>query len=303
MNILVTGGAGYIGAELVNKLVENSAISTITVYDNLARKNFGFFTNYSFDKSKIEFIEGDLLDSRKLRKALKNKAIVYHLAALTDKNPLLDSHSFEQVNHWGTSELVNAVEESDVEKLIYLSSTAVYGTSENIVTEQTEPHPDTFYATSKLRGEEQVKRLLDTKKCFILRVANVYGYSPCLRFDGVINKFMFDANFKGRISIMGNGRQYRNYIHIDNVISSLQKFIDVEAESGVYNLVDKNLQVLDIVEILQEIYSGLEFIFINQHLKIKDLQVANESKLSEYIHIESSNLIDDLREFKANFSF
>lgn len=303
MNILVTGGAGYIGAELVSKLEENQAVSKIIVYDNLARKNFGFFTNYAFNKSKVEFIEGDLLDSRKLRKAIKNIDIVYHLAALTDKNPLLDSHSFEQVNHWGTSELINAVEESDVKKVIYLSSTAVYGTSENMVNEQTEPHPDTFYATSKLRGEEQVRRLFDTKKCYILRLANVYGYAPCLRFDGVINKFMFDANFKNRISIMGNGRQYRNYIHIDHVVSTLQKFIEVEPESGLFNLVDKNLQVLDIVEILQEIYPGLEFIFINQHLKIKDLQVAPESKLAEFIHVESSNLIDDLKEFKGNFSF
>lgn len=303
MNILVTGGAGYIGAELVSKLEENPEVDKITVYDNLTRKNFGFFTNYAFKKSKVEFIEGDLLDSRKLRKAIKNIDIVYHLAALTDKNPLLDSHSFEQVNHWGTSELINAVEESDVKKVIYLSSTAVYGTSQDLVNEQTEPHPDTFYATSKLRGEEQVRRLFDTKKCYILRLANVYGYSPCLRFDGVINKFMFDANFKNRLSIMGNGRQYRNYIHIDNVVSTLQKFIHIDAESGLFNLVDKNLQVLDVVEILQEIYPGLEFIFINQHLKIKDLQIANESKLAEYIHVESSNLIDDLKEFKDNFSF
>lgn len=303
MNILVTGGAGYLGAELVNKLEKNPLVNKIKVYDNLTRKNVGFFTGYTFNHAKIEYIDGDLLDSRKLKKAIKDCDIVYHLAALTDKNSLLDSHSFEQINHWATSELVNSVEESNVKKLIYLSSTAVYGTSEEILNEQSEPHPDTFYASSKLRGEEQVKRLFGSKKCYILRVANVYGYSPCLRFDGVINKFMFDANFKNRISIIGNGRQYRNYIHIDSVSEILQSFLKVTPESSVFNLVDKNLQVLDIVEVLQEMYHGLEFIFINQHLKIKDLQLSNESKLSAYIKIQSSSLIDDLNEFKKHFSF
>ncbi len=305
MNVFVSGGAGYIGSELVNKLAQDKDVTKVIVYDNLARKNYNFFTSYAFDKSKIEFLEGDLLDSRKMRQALKGIDIVYHLAALTDKNPYIDSHIFEQVNHWGTSELINVIEEStSVQKVIYLSSVAVYGSGETVFTEQHIPNPDSFYATSKWRGEEQVKRLFETKKCYIVRVGNVYGYSPCLRIDGVINKFMFDANFKNKISIIGNGRQYRNYIHIDVVSETLAKFLTIQADSDTFNLVDKNLQVLDVVEILQELYPRLEFIFINQHLKIKDIQVATtDVKLSQYIHIESTNLIDDLSDYKSNFSF
>lgn len=303
MNVFVSGGAGYIGSELVNKLTQNPDITKVVVYDNLSRKNFNFFTSYAFDKSKIEFIEGDLLDSRKLRLALKNIDIVYHLAALTDKNPLIDSHVFEQVNHWGTSELINAIEETEIQKVIYVSSTAVYGSGSELFTEESFPNPETFYATSKWRGEEQVKRLFETKKCYIVRLGNVYGYSPCSRIDGAINKFMFDANFKNKISIIGNGRQYRNYIHIDLVSEVLCKFLSIDSDSDSFNLVDKNLQVLDIVEILQGLYPRLEFIFINQHLKINDIQVSTNSKLSQFIHVEGTNLFDDLIDFKSNFSF
>lgn len=304
MNVFVSGGAGYIGSELVNKLAQIKEIDKVIVYDNLARKNYNFFTSYAFDKSKITFIEGDLLDSRKLRSALKDVDVVYHLAALTDKNPRIDSHIFEQVNHWGTSELMNVIEESSVQKVIYLSTTAIYGSGEFIFSEANSPNPETFYATSKWRGEEQVKRLFNTKKCYIVRVGNVYGYSPCLRIDGVINKFMFDANFKNKISILGNGRQYRNYIHIDVVSQTLSKFLTINPDSDTFNLIDKNLQVLDVVEILQELYPRLEFIFINQHLKIKNIQIStSDVKLSQYIHIEGTNLIDDLSDYKSNFSF
>jgi UDP-glucose 4-epimerase len=69
-----------------------------------------------------------------------------------------DSHVYEQVNHWGTAELVYAVEESNVKKFIYTSSSGVYGSSSGAVDETTIPNPKTFYAISKLRGEEHVRR-------------------------------------------------------------------------------------------------------------------------------------------------
>ena len=229
--------------------------------------------------------------------------MVYHMAALTDKNPSIDSHLFEQVNHWGTSELINAIEESQVSKVVYASSLAVYGEGAEIFNEDTEPNPRSFYATSKWRGEDQVKRLFQKKKCYILRIGNVYGNSPCMRFDGVINKFMLDAHYKGRIQIHGNGRQLRSYIHITKVVDVLAQVMQFDQPSDVYNLIDKNLQVLDIVETMQEIYPQLEFIFINQHLKIEDLQVEIDGKLNKLIFASASNLLDDLKAFKSQFSF
>src|SRR5262245_45995294 len=104
MNILVTGGAGYIGAELVYRLAQQEDVTSILVYDNLTRDNFNLFISHShrINNSKVKFEMGDLLDSRKLRKVLKNIDVVYHLAARVDAPySNVDSHVFEQVNNWG----------------------------------------------------------------------------------------------------------------------------------------------------------------------------------------------------------
>ena len=112
-----------------------------------------------------------------------------------------------------------------------------------------------------------MRRLQSKKNALILRCANVYGYSRSMRFDAVINRFMFDANFTGRIQIHGNGKQFRAFIHVNVLIKALIGCLLQEVPSGTYNAVDKNLQILDIVNVLKEIYPMLEFIFINSRVK------------------------------------
>src|SRR5690606_282429 len=142
--------------------------------------------------------------------------VVYHLAAKVN-TPYVnsDGHSYEQVNHWGTAELVYAVEESDVQKFIYASSASVYGSSSKVRNEAHPPNPRTIYAISKFRGEEQVARLMDTRETYILRCGNVYGYNKSVRFEMVINQFMFNANYNRRISIHGTGKQQRAFVNIN----------------------------------------------------------------------------------------
>lgn len=306
MNVLVTGGAGYIGSELVYQLAQQSDVKKVVVYDNLSRDNFNLFTSQSnkIQNSKITFEYGELLDSRKLQKTLKNIDIVFHLAGkVAPAYADIDSHIFEQVNHWGTAELVYAVENSKVKKLIHLSSTAVYGASKLPLTEDAIPNPRSFYGTSKLRGEEHVQRLSSKLNCISLRCGNVYGFSPAIGFETVINKFMFDAHFKNRISIHGNGNQARGFIHIDKVVETLIQTAKKEIPSGVYNLSDKNIEILDLVDVLKEIYPSLEFIFINQHLSMRDLRVSPESKLTSFIKLNDTSLKDELLAFKDKFSF
>jgi UDP-glucose 4-epimerase len=307
MNVLVTGGAGYIGSQLVQTLASNPSIHKIIVYDNLTRDNYNFFLNpdKKIAGNKIAFVHGDILDTRKLRKALTGIDAVYHLAArVSTPFSNTDSHFYEQVNHWGTAELVYAIEESKtVKQLIYLSSTSVYGSSKEEVSEETVPNPKTFYSVSKLRGEEHVRRMFPKLTTHIIRCGNVYGYSPAMRFDAVVNRFVFDAHVNNRISIHGSGKQHRSFIHVNKVAQVLNEIVTTAVPSGVYNLSDKNLEVLDLRDALKDIYPTMEFIYINQHLELRELKVKAESLLSKYIPLPPSDLATELKEFKAQFAF
>jgi len=305
MTILITGGAGYIGAELAYALAENHGVKKIMVYDNLSRGNYNLFLGKKINNKKIQFIAGDVLDSRKIHQVLKGVDIVYHLAAkVSTPYANIDSHFFEQVNHWGTAELIYAIEQSPVKKLIFMSSAAVYGAGHDMVDESTAPNPNSHYAISKSRAEEHVKRLFNKPiETIILRCGNVYGYSKSMRFDAVINKLMFEANFNGRISINGNGRQFRSFIHIDKVTHILSQLLSNNIPSGIYNLSDKNLEIMQLVDTLKEIYPNLEFLFINQHLQMNEIRVNPASKLYSHIPLPSSQLLDELKAFKENFSF
>jgi len=306
MNILVTGGAGYIGTELVDKLIERSDVEKVVVYDNLSRHNFNLFLHpKQKNHHKLQFIKGELLDSRGLKMALKNIDVVYHLAArVTTPFANAEAHLYEQINHWGTAELVYAVEESSVKQFIYVSSAGVYGSSDQAVDEDVPPNPKTFYAISKLRGEEHVNRLSDKMETYIFRCGNVYGYSRSMRFDAVINKFVFEANFEKRITIHGNGDQSRSFISIDLLSAALSNVPGSTLKGGTYNLVDRTLMVMDIVDELKQLLPDLEFILINQHLSLSQLKIkANESVNTQLGIARTASFREELQEFLARFSF
>ncbi|MDP4266901.1 MAG: SDR family oxidoreductase [Bacteroidota bacterium] len=304
MRVLITGGAGYAGYELVMNLAQNKLVEEIIIYDNLSRKNYNLFITNKIKNNKINLVRGELLDSRNLKKVLQGIDVVYHLAAkVTTPFSSEEPQLFEQVNHWGTAELVYAVENSDVKRFIYLSSSSVYGETDNIADYNTIPNPKTFYGISKLRGEEHVKRLSDKIDTYILRCGNIFGYSPGMRFDAVINRFMFEANFTNRISIMGNGNQYRAFIHIDKVANVLSGLINAELYSGIYDLVDRNLNILEIAQTIKEIYPDMEMIFVNQHLSLRELKVNKDPRLKNLYSIPDKSFIDELKEFKEKFAF
>ncbi len=306
MKVLVTGGAGYMGTELINLLVANDSVEQVIIYDNLSRLNYNLFLGLKLQKhAKLTFVKGELLDSRMLRKVLKGVDVVYHLAAkVTTPFAHADSHAYEQVNHWGTAELVYAVEESNVKKFIYASSSGVYGSSETAVDEQSVTDPKSFYAISKLRGEEHVRRLMDKMDTWILRCGNVYGYSKSMRFDSVINKFVWEANFNKLVTIQGDGKQSRSFIHIDLISKALNNLLTAELPRGTYNLVERTIKIFDIVDELKQLIPELEFIFINQHLKLSELKVKENALVNKTLGISNPKLLkEELQEFLARFSF
>lgn len=304
MKVLVTGGAGYVGTSLCEILLASGKVDELTVFDNLSRHNFNLFIGQNKLNGNIKFVEGDILDSRKLRKAVQGVDAVIHLAAkVTAPFADQDAHLFEQVNHWGTAEVTYAAEESDVKKLIYLSSVSVYGSGESARSIDSELNPKTFYGISKMRGEEHVQRLSRKMKTHVIRCGNVYGYNRSMRFDAVINKFLFEANFHQKINIHGDGQQHRPFVHVNTVCETLMNVLFEDGESSISNLVEHNYSINDIAEVLKELYPELEMIFINNNMRLRELK----------IDVQSGNLasgfeeLDVLRErlvvFKKEFTF
>jgi len=306
MKILITGGAGYVGTPLVDLLCENPLVEKVIVYDNLSRFNYNLFIGVRKEGyKKLTFIRGELLDSRKLKQALKDIDIVYHLAArVTTPFANSEAHLFDQINHWGTAELSYLLEESSVKKVIFISSAGVYGSTTEPADESAEPDPKSFYGISKLRAEAHVRRLSTQKEVYILRCANVYGYNRSMRFDSVINKFMFEANFEKRITIYGNGEQVRSFIHIDLISKALSTIPTSDLAGGTYNLVDKTYKVMDVVDELKQLFPDLEFILINQYLNLSHLNIKRNEEVNRKLSINvETSLKSDLTEFVKKLRF
>ena len=305
MKILITGGAGYLGYSLVKQLLEDvEQLHSVTIYDNLSRKNYSFFTEAQFDQKPVRFIRGDILDGRTLSAALKDIDCVVHLAAKVT-TPFADHemHLYDQVNHWGSAQLTMAIEQSSVKKVIYLSSISVYGSSDSLIDESVEPNPNSFYGISKLEGENQIIPLQNTRDVYILRSGNVYGYNPAYRIDAVINKFMFDANFIGRIKINGSGEQYRSFIHVDKIARAIVSAVHNQCPPGLYNVVEHNMTVNDIVREVRRLYPQLESIHVNYNIRMKDIRTQLPCHIFNYIPLANRSLNEELRAFKKSFSF
>ena len=305
MKVLVTGGAGYLGNSLVHSLDQKTEISEIVVYDDLSKKNVGIYFGDKKLSKKVRFVKGTILDSRKLKKELQEVEIVFHLAAkVTTPYADEDAHSFEQVNTWGTAELTYAIEESNVSKLIYYSSASVYGASKATLTEEDIPNPISYYASSKLRGEKHVLRLAKKIPCYVLRIGNVYGFNSSIRLQTVINKFMFDANFYNNSTIYGKGTQRRAFINVDRLNQCVLHILNTSSTipSGIYNLVDMNKSILEIKNIINQVYPDLELNFLNQHMNYNDLVVTPNRLFSQFFKTTDEDLLNDLFALKAKFS-
>jgi UDP-glucose 4-epimerase len=306
MNVLITGGAGYIGNELILKLTVNPQVRKIIVYDNLSRRNYNLFLDKRIDREKLQFVNGDLLDSRRIRKEMDGIYAVYHLAGM-NTSPITkeNTHLFEQINQWGTSELVHSLKGSQVKKFIYMSSDAVYGFSDHPITTESPLQPVTLFAKSKLKGEKIVEPLMNIMETIIVRSATVYGYSPGVRFESLINRFMFEVNFIGRIRISGNGNQVRSFIHVEQAANFLDNLITANPalESGIYNLAGKNISVADIASTLKEIYPFMDVSFSDEDQPVKNRVLASDQRISHLITLPPQSLKDELESFKNQFSF
>lgn len=233
MNILVTGGAGFIGSHLVEELVKRG--ETVRVLDNLAT---GHLKNLDAVKNKIEFVQGDIADENVVQNAARNIDIIFHQAALPSvprsiKNP----RASHDANLTGTLNILIAARDNGVKRVVLASSSSVYGNSPQLPKVETfEPAPLSPYAVTKLACEyyARVFSNLYGLSTICLRYFNVFGprQDPTSQYAGALAKFVQCALHHEPFPIYGDGEQSRDFTYVENVVNANLRAAYFEFDGG-----------------------------------------------------------------------
>ena len=253
---LVTGGAGFIGSHIVERLLKDG--KQVRVIDNFVT---GKRENLNGHIAKLELVQGDILDLELVRKAVEGIEVIFHQAALRSvplsvDNPLATN----EVNTQGTLNILLAARDSGVKRVVYASSSSVYGDSPRLPkTEDQATAPISPYAVSKLAGENycSVFTKVYGLETISLRYFNVFGprQDPRSQYAAVIPKFISRA-LKGKpLEVHGDGLQSRDFTYIDDVVQA--NLLAAAAEKGVgeaFNVAKgKAYSLLDLIAALSRI--------------------------------------------------
>jgi UDP-glucose 4-epimerase len=255
MNVLITGGAGFIGSNLAKFLVGKGY--KVRIIDNLST---GKLENIKEFSENLDFLEGDITDLKTFKRALEDMDFLIHLAAITSVQRSMEEPGLTyKVNFEGTKIALELSEKFRIKRFIFASSCAIYGNPEKLpVSEDFEPSPLSPYAETKLYGEkmclEYLKKGLDV---IILRFFNVFGPkqdadSP---YSGVISRFI-KRILEGKSPIIyGDGEQTRDFIFVNDVTSLIEKaLLKSLSDIRIFNIGSgKRYSVKRVFEILKEI--------------------------------------------------
>lgn len=232
MRILVTGGAGFIGSHLLDRLVNEG--NEVVVLDNLSTGKREWVNR------KARFIAGDIRDPTTVATAMQGCNVVFHLAALTDSRSADDA--IYQVNYLGSENVFKLAAAKEC-KIIFTSSAAVYG-EKFPCSESAKCAPISQYGKSKVKAEAMLQKL---DNAFIARLFNCYGS----RSKSVVNKFCEKIPDYKDITVYGSGIQTRDFVHVNDVVNALLLGLE---NSGIYNLgTGIETSVLHLIDLIHEI--------------------------------------------------
>ncbi len=233
MNLIVTGGAGFIGSHLTKYLIKKGHNGR--VIDNLRR---GSFDNLKDIKDKIDFQEIDILDYEKMKNVVKNADGIFHQAALGSvPQSFKEPEEYHRVNAMGTENVLKLAKEFGF-KVVYASSSSVYGNQDTLpIKEDAEKKPLNPYGQSKLESEQFAKKYADVGvKVIALRYFNVFGIGQNPNYAGVVPKFIERLVQNKPPIIYGDGNQLRNFTFVDDVVEANVLAFDNKIEHAFMNI-------------------------------------------------------------------
>ncbi|CAN2246022.1 WcaG Nucleoside-diphosphate-sugar epimerases [actinobacterium SCGC AAA044-D11] len=292
MRFLVTGGAGHLGSNLINKLGQLEGIEEIVVVDNMSTQRYGSFFNLPF-KSKIKLKVGDVRELS-VQNSMFDRPFtaVIHLSALTDASHSLVEPKEIFANNFGSTDcLIDICSKLSI-PFIFPSSTSIYhpkSTEKKVDEEALDILGLSPYSDCKIREENAIRKLSGTLQFCILRLGTIFGVSQGMRFHTAVNKFCWQASIGEELTVWKTAlNQTRPYLSVNDFSSAITHIITNEIyRNQTYNLVTCNEPVTQILEYIEK--------FSGTRPKIK----FTESKLMNDLSFEVLN-----QKFKdTNFSF
>jgi UDP-glucose 4-epimerase len=272
MNVLVTGGAGFIGSHLVERLVQDK--HRVTVLDNLLRGN-------KIPKRVIEqitFIEGDVRDTKLVYESMKDMDVVYHFAAVLGVDVVADFPvETMDVEIIGTRNVIEAMHAHGVNQLFYASTSGIYSHSAIVKTALSEEvlvDPRTSYAMAKRYNEIYLASHFEEKgvNTIALRFFNVYGERQDNRM--VIPRFLEQAEANLPLTVFGNGKQTRDFTYIDDVIESCIRLQETKGFHIVNIANEQEWTIRELAEtIIENTGSSSEITYVDAPKKRYDYEV------------------------------
>ena len=309
---LVTGGAGFIGSNIVEELLRRG--EAVRVLDNFSegkRDNLNFVKHYNSSASSYELIEGDIRDMDTCRQACKDINYVLHQAALRSVPRSIDEPAAtNEVNVIGTLNILLAAKETGVKRVVYASSSSVYGDSAILPQSEAQtPSPISPYAVSKLAAEHYclVFSKIYGLETVCLRYFNVFGprQDPASEYAAVIPRFILLALQGEQLEVHGDGLQSRDFTHVSNVADANLLAAKASGANGeVLNVAcGEQCSILDVADAIAEIL-GRELKHYHTEPRKGDIRhtFADISKAQRLLgHVNRVTFVDGLRKTTEYF--
>lgn len=254
MKVLITGGAGYIGSVLIRELLKRGY--EITALDAMIFGDRGL-ADIANERS-LKIIQADVRSYDPV--IISGHDAVIDLAAISQPDPMnnIPERLFYEINYLSAVRTAKLASKRGVERYIFTSTCSVYGFRDEVVDESSPPNPLEPYAKTKYMAEQEILKIAGLTKT-ILRLATVYGYSPKMRFDLVVNAMTLTLFKYGRIRVGRPGTQRRPVIHVRDVVGAIVKAMESPKDvvnNEVFN-VGCNEQNYQIVNLAYDIFKAL----------------------------------------------